>query len=809
MNIIYISNAFPRKGESSTIYTDLAEALASKGHNIVVVATEEKCKGIKKTEFFDERGLRVLRVKIGNLYNVNIFEKTLTTLFMKQDIIRAIRTHLKDCKFDLILFESPPVTMSSVVKEALKMFGCPSYLMLKDIFPQNAVDIGMMKQGGFINNYFVAKEKEIYSVATKIGCMSQANKDYLIKHNPELNSEKIDIFPNTKKIYERATSKGTNIVRRKLGISDDKVVAVYGGNMGKPQGIDSLIEMMLQYKTNTSICFVLVGRGTEKSAIKKAVSDNKLENVLVIDNLPRDEYELLMSECDIGLIFLDKRFTIPNFPSRVLSYFEYSLPVFAATDKNNDFGDMIINAKAGFWAYSGDLDSMKLNFDKLLNSKELRLELGKNGRTYIEENFSVDKSCDIIIDFAQNYKRNLKVLQINSVCGYGSTGRIATDLSKTISQNAGESLIAFGRGQAIGAENSIRIGNAFDNYFHVFLTRIFDRHAFGSKNATKKLVNKIKEFNPDVIQLHNIHGYYVNIQVLFDFLKTYGKPVVWTLYDCWSFTGHCTHYDYIKCEKWRAQCFECPQKKEYPTSLLADNSKRNFIDKKSIFTGLKNLTIITPSNWLSKEVRQSFLKEYEIVTLSNGIDIEVFKPVENDFKARLGFGNKTMILGLANGWSVKKGLDTFVELSKVLGDEFQIVLVGLSSQQLTELPKNIIGFERTSTIEKLIEVYSAADVFVNPTLEETQGLTNIEALACGTPVITYNSGGSPECVDENCGIIIERSDFTGLVNAIKSFNDIGFTKENCINRAINYDKRIKNLEYIELYKERKYQIEQS
>lgn len=393
----------------------------------------------------------------------------------------------------------------------------------------------------------------------------------------------------------------------------------------------------------------------------------------------------------------------------------------------------------------------------------------------------------------------MKVLQINSVCGIGSTGRIATDIHHILLEQGHESYIAYGRGQAMNCENAIRIGSKFDNYAHVALTRLSDKHGFGSKKATKDFIKKIVEINPDVIHLHNIHGYYINMELLFDYLKKVDKPVIWTLHDCWAFTGHCTHFDFIQCEKWKTGCHLCPQKSEYPSSFLLDHSKMNYTKKKEIFTGVKNLTIITPSKWLANLVKESYLNQYPVKVINNGIDLEIFRNRDSDFRERHKLNNIFVILGVANIWEQKKGLDYFIELSKKIQTNEAIVLVGLTESQKRKCPNNIVGINRTNNIKELAEIYSASDVFVNPTLEDTFPTTNLEALACGTPVITFNTGGSIESIDESCGIVVEKGNILELSNAIKLIKRTKNSIENCLTRSKKYEKREKYNEYLGIY----------
>jgi len=394
----------------------------------------------------------------------------------------------------------------------------------------------------------------------------------------------------------------------------------------------------------------------------------------------------------------------------------------------------------------------------------------------------------------------MKVIQINSVCGIGSTGRIATEIHHILSENSYKSYIAYGRGVPENCENTIRIGSGYENYLHVGLTRIFDKHGFGSVKATKALIRNLEEINPDIIHLHNIHGYYINIEILFTYLKQTNKRIIWTLHDCWSFTGHCSHFEFVGCNKWKTGCFNCPEKKEYPTSLIMDNSKMNFIKKKELFTGVKDLTIITPSKWLANLVKQSYLSEYPTKVIHNGINLDVFKPTISNFREKYNLKNKFIILGVANVWNRKKGLNHFTQLANNLEKDEVIVLVGLTEKQMKELPKQIIGIPLTNSIKDLAEIYSAADIFVNPTLEDNFPTTNIEALACGTPVFTFNSGGSTESIDETCGRIITPKTTIGIIDCLKTYRTNKLLNpSNCINRAKKYNRKNQYNDYLKLY----------
>ncbi|WP_449401095.1 glycosyltransferase [Chryseobacterium wanjuense] len=367
-----------------------------------------------------------------------------------------------------------------------------------------------------------------------------------------------------------------------------------------------------------------------------------------------------------------------------------------------------------------------------------------------------------------------------------------------------ESYIAYGRENLPSKSSVFPIGTKFDVIKHVLLTRLTDKHGFGSKKATIELIDKIKEINPDIIHLQHLHGYYVNIEILFNFLTKSKSKVVWTFHDCWSFTGHCAYYDLAGCEKWKTQCFECPQLKEYPQSFYIDRSKENYNDKKKLFTSLDKMTIVPVSNWLKGEVKKSFLKNYDVRTIHNGIDISQFSYKENTIKRDYKIEDKFLILGVANPWDKRKGLKYFVEISKRITDDYKILLVGLTVKQIKELPQNIIGLERTKNVDELAALYSAADVFVNPTLEDTFPTTNLESQSCGTPVITFETGGSPEAIDESTGIVVEKGNTEKLIQAIEEIkkHTKSYYSENCRKRVVNnFDKRSAFKNYIELYKE--------
>jgi len=396
-----------------------------------------------------------------------------------------------------------------------------------------------------------------------------------------------------------------------------------------------------------------------------------------------------------------------------------------------------------------------------------------------------------------------KLLQINSVVNSGSTGRIAEEIGQTAIAAGWESYIAYGRNERPSSSKLIRIGSDKDIKLHGLQTRLFDRHGLGSKDATTAFIRKVEDIKPDIVHLHNIHGYYINMEVLFLYLKKVNIPVIWTFHDCWPITGHCSHFTFVGCEKWKTQCYNCPQKTGYPASYLIDRSKKNFILKKELFNSLSNLTLVPVSQWLSGILKESFLQNYPIKVINNGVNTEVFRPSEvSDFRNKHGLIDKFVLIGVATSWGERKGLNDFIELSKILESEFQIVLVGLNKKQIEQLPNNILGIERTDNIGELADIYSSADLVLNLSYEETFGLTTVEGFACGTPGIVYNATASPELIDVSTGIVVEQGNINKLTEAIYSIKKKGkeYYSEACVNRAHRlYKKEDRYKEYIDLY----------
>ena len=343
--------------------------------------------------------------------------------------------------------------------------------------------------------------------------------------------------------------------------------------------------------------------------------------------------------------------------------------------------------------------------------------------------------------------------------------------------------------------------------WHGVMTRLFDRHGLSSDGATRRFVEEIEKLGPDVIHIHNIHGYFLNYRILFDYLSQCGIPVVWTIHDCWLYTGHCYYYSFAQCDRWKTGCGQCPQKREFPASFFLDRSARNFVDKCKAFTSMPHdkLTIVPVSEWIRGEMEHSFLKEYNFRVIHNGINLEVFDVYEAEaVRSKYSLQGKRIILGVASIWSREKGLQDFIELAQLLNADERIVLVGIKPEEKKRLPENIIGIARTENIRQLAELYAAADVFVNPTWQDNYPTVNLEAIACGTPVVTYRTGGSIEAVTEETGLIVEQGDISGLLKAVRQIEQQGklHYQDLCRNYALaHFRKEDRYADYLNLYEE--------
>ncbi|AQQ54206.1 glycosyltransferase family 4 protein [Planococcus lenghuensis] len=396
MNILFLSIGRLNSIEDKGIYTDLLRCFRNEGHQVYVVTPLEKRLN-KATSYVNENGVKFVKVKIGNITKVRSLEKGISTLRIENQFLKAIKDHLSNIKFDLVIYSTPPITFGKVISYIKKRDNAKSYLLLKDIFPQNAVDLNMFSNKSIIYKYFRIKEKKLYKQSDYIGCMSQANVNFVLNQNPNLNAQIVEISPNSINPVKIDTDdRDKKRIRDKYNIPVDKTVFIYGGNLGKPQGIDFLIECLEVNKENSNVYFVIAGSGTEFNKIQTYFKASKPLNAKLFSELPKEDYEILVNSCDVGLIFLDHRFTIPNFPSRLLSYMQAAMPVLAATDPNTDIGQIVEQGQFGCWCESNDVQAFNQKI-KELSDEAVRKKMGNNARKYLEENYTSKHTYEVIM----------------------------------------------------------------------------------------------------------------------------------------------------------------------------------------------------------------------------------------------------------------------------------------------------------------------------------------------------------------------------------------------------------------------------
>jgi glycosyltransferase involved in cell wall biosynthesis len=387
----------------------------------------------------------------------------------------------------------------------------------------------------------------------------------------------------------------------------------------------------------------------------------------------------------------------------------------------------------------------------------------------------------------------MKVAHINSVYGYGSTGKIVKSIHLECLKEGIDSRAYYGRKE--NDNDGIFFSNIFNLFEDAFKSIAFDNAGFNSKSKTKKLISYLDEFDPDVIHIHNIHGYYLNIDLLINYINLKNIKVIMTLHDCWTYTGYCVHYDYKNCKKWQTKCYDCDLKNEYPFRLRTRKTTVNFNKKNKLFNSIKDLTIVTPSIRLANDVRKSYLKEYNTIVINNGINLDSFRRKEIISK----ISNKKIVLGVASVWDKRKGLSEFISIVDGLSEKYIGVIIGLSTRQISELNDKIIGIRRTNNIDELVDLYNSAEILLNTTLEDNFPTVNIEALACGLPILTYNTGGSPEIVGD-CGFVVEKHEINKAIKLIENFKKNDDMMDKCVERAHKlYNSKVMNEKYIQLY----------
>jgi len=400
-----------------------------------------------------------------------------------------------------------------------------------------------------------------------------------------------------------------------------------------------------------------------------------------------------------------------------------------------------------------------------------------------------------------------KLVQINTVCNT-STGQIMHDIQKEAESQGYDTISFVGRRKVYTDLKCEKFGNGFAFWIHVVLNTVFDCQGYGSYFVTKKLIKRLQEEKPDIIHLHNLHGYYLYLPLLFRYLQQEFKgKLYWTFHDCWPFTGHCPHFVIAKCDRWKRGCYHCPQKTIYPISFFMDASSGNYKRKKEMFTSVGPFTIITPSQWMKSLIQESFFKEFRVEVVNNGIDHNIFHPnknmgaLEKVLEKHHIPKQKKILLGVAGIWEKRKGLDLLVHLADKITEEYVIVLVGLNKHQIKSMPRNIIGIERTENKEELASLYSAAYIFINPSMEESFSLVTVEAMSCGIPVIALDTSAVKELIDEECGVILHENQVQNYLGAVKRIEERGIQREKIAERAARYDKEQMVKSILQLYGE--------
>ena len=398
----------------------------------------------------------------------------------------------------------------------------------------------------------------------------------------------------------------------------------------------------------------------------------------------------------------------------------------------------------------------------------------------------------------------MRIVQLNTYCGSGSTGRIAVDIAEYAGRQNAETIIGFGTGTVPPDAEvyALRIGAKLGRKWHGAIRKLLDAEGYGSARATRQLIRFLKAYQPDVIHLHNIHGCYLNHRLLFAYLRTAGVPVLWTLHDCWPFTGHCAYFDYVHCDRWQSECHHCPQQRSYPTNFGLDGSRRNYHQKQRLFTGLPALTLVAPCEWMRDIVALSYLSQVPCRVVYNGVNRDVFHPKESRIREKYGITQPYLALAVASEWEDRKGYQTLTTIAEQLGDDVRLVVLGLTPAQIDALPDFMLKLPRTASTRELAQWYSAADCLVNPTLEDNMPLVNLESLACGTPVAVFRTGGCPECITDACGKVVPQGDVTALVEAVRTLCAQKPTMQTaCLAQAERFDANSCAQAYWALYQE--------
>ena len=673
-------------------------------------------------------------------------------------------------------------------------------LLAVEILKHKKIKFVINADGGFVGkDNFITKflKTHFISSANYYLSTSKGTNEYLTHYGAK--RENIYIYPFTslskKDILDKPIKYSDKKKLRKNTKFDCDKLFVSVGQFIKRKGFDILLEAFNDEKMKNSK-LLIIGGGPLKEDYLKYIKVNNIKNVYIMDFVKKSELLNIYKYSDIFIL-----------PTRediwglvINEAISLGLPVIS-TNQCLAALELIDN---NYLYECEDINHLKKLLTAFNNkSFEELYEIGKRNievsKKYTIENMALEHKR-IFNDIVKRSSKK-KLVQINSVCN-GSTGKIMGEIQRLANSKGFETLSLYGRRKPFKDLNCYNFGSKVSTILHGGLTLLFNNHGMYSYFVTKRLVRKLKKINPDIIQLHNIHGYYLNYKILFNYLKKdFNGKIFWTLHDCWTFTGHCAHFDYIKCNKWQKQCYNCPQIRKYPTSLFLDTSKAEYKRKKECFNGVKDLTLITPSNWLKDLVTLSYLKDYQQEVINNGIDLNVFKSsIDISIKDKYNIPvDKKIILGVSSVWNKMKGLDDFVRLSNDIKNDMQIVLVGLTDKQIKNIPRNIIAIRRTDNQKDLVKLYSLADVFVNPTLEDTYPTVNLEAIACGVPVVTYDTGGCKEQISDTTGYVCKNYD--ELLDKINYCINNDYKNKIFDNKKIiyNFDSKKCYEKYIKLY----------
>lgn len=665
-------------------------------------------------------------------------------------------------------FGVSPMTQALIGIRYAHRRGIPHFLYVQDLWPESVEAATGIRSPALIEPLRAVTDR-IYRRCTKIFATSPAFAQAICERLHG-QTEKVVCWPQFAEDFYIPNAVASSQIP-----CDGILNITFTGNIGTAQGLETLPEAAVALKQRgIRVRFNIVGDGRRREALARRIRALRVEPYFrLLGWQPPTQIPSILAASDVAYVsFADEPIYAMTIPAKLQSYLACAMPILACARGETE--RIIREAACGICCPIGDARALCRGIEAMLAAD--RRQMAANAHAYFLRHFRREA---LMAQMETHLRQALcmrdaatsappRVLIVNTVCGVGSTGRMALAQADRYRSQGYEVKIAYGRGTATerGRTIAYRIGSKADVLCNALSARLWDAEGFCAVRQTKKFLRWAQEYDPQVLLLHNLHGYYLNLPLLFAWIKSRPHMLVrWTLHDCWAFTGHCAHFADIGCEAWRDGCSHCPQKGQYPKSVLFDRSRQNFTRKKRALCGVKNMTLVAPSQWLADLASESFLREYPIEVVRNTVDTAVFCPTPSDFRERFALREKKLVLGVAAVWSRKKGLDDFLRLSAILDERFAVVLVGLTPRQKRNMPKNIIGLEKTTDARALAQIYTAADVFVNFTYEDTYPTVNLEAIACGTPCFSYDSGGSAETVPpEN---LVGRGDISAMAEKIR------------------------------------------